>query len=62
MPIKEDDEDSKAGIVVKEIPGLCLSRVFDKSANVKGYVVFMHGDGNVTESNSTKNFQNHRFC
>eukprot|EP00957_Ditylum_brightwellii_P018468 1389334-Ditylum_brightwellii.AAC.1 len=23
--IREDDEDSKAGIVVKEIPGLCLS-------------------------------------
>ena len=57
IPIREDDEASKAGIIVKEIPGLCLSHVFDSNAQIKGYVVFMRGDAKDTDSISTKNFK-----
>ena len=59
IPIQEDDEESKTGIVIKEIPGLCLSRVFDPNAQIKGYVVFMRSDAKESESNSTKNFKHY---
>ena len=59
IPIREGDEASKAGIIIKEIPGLCLSRVFDRDAKTKGYVVFMRGDSNDSISTSVKNFKHY---
>eukprot|EP00957_Ditylum_brightwellii_P141059 10746294-Ditylum_brightwellii.AAC.1 len=57
LPIRDDSDDSRASVVVKEIPGFAISTLFDCTFEVKGFIAFLRSDGNADETTSVQNFK-----
>ena len=55
LPIKENDD----GVLVKKVPGFALSRVFDPSSQVEGYIVFIRSNPEHEESSYVRNFKHY---